>query len=935
MASLATDSDQHSGVFLTDRTTGEQRFFPIDCGSSGRKELDLSRARLEEFPEGVLALTEVEDLTMAYCNVTTVPQAIEKMRNIRSLALKKSGLCEFPSAVAGLPNLTHLDISGNVNLTSFPPGVSPHLKRLNSLFMIGCNVESLPPDFSEMQHLEHLDLRHNPLPADNLASAVTGLAELHTLALHGSKLADFIEQMPASNQSKVHTIDIRGTHPQISSLPSRLVTLQLLDTLYVHGTANYFPLIRDHLVRAAAHGSDLVLPPPEVVDGGQDAVDAYYSSLEETSASRQKRGKVVVNGKSMAGKTSLVNAIEEVLTQQADKPRLTEEDDRTVSVEQHQLQLDDIDINMLDTGGHNAYELTNQVVTSDNSLILTVIDSSQYKATREEFHQHIGKYLHICFDLLFRAFILIVLSKVDICEEDVHAFTGHIKDHVKEFVEERKASRRNATNQEQQNIRVHSEIILTSAKTLVGIKKLVDCMTTILHQPGCLPSVERTLPQSWVNGEDALKLTAGMLTPPIATLEEIGDLFETKRVFGFELVAACAIQRKHVPHFLRYLHQVGSALYFSRHHFLHDFVFPGPWFVVDLLKTLYRHDIKSLTLTEVDQRKACLEQGVTDMEFERMKTDVTENGSVSMDFLYLIFSHFGFSKHHYELLLNLMFKFDLAYPKCKDAATHKRITQLITEHTIPQNHSKCYSQLREEHKLPPVSDGEKELRDQVYSSLKDRRDRNHTLEPGSYDSSHETLLSALDSSGSSLLLPWFLPACPPCDLPKTPPSSTCNQVVATYSFRHSVPLGLFHRLSARSSRHSVYKCHWKSGLCFQYGPVVATFKCIPVRPLPAITLTFTAARSRNNRTRLCHVMWRCIEDMESLLQTTPGAVVSRYISKEALKADPVKDVGSVQSSFCPIIGGPSFDVQTRSTAGSGIDVNVLSALEDGRVQLVP
>ena len=163
-----------------------------------------------------------------------------------------------------------------------------------------------------------MDVRGNPLA---IAVAVSGLTKLNHLALDGSKLTDFVQQAPSNIQRNTRTVDIRGTI--VSSLPSHLTSLQSLDTLYIDefSNTNYYPIVCHHLVEAAAHGQDLAVPPREAVQGGQDAVDAYYGSLEKTAASRQKRAIVVVIGKSMAGKTSLVNALEEVLIQHRRKER--------------------------------------------------------------------------------------------------------------------------------------------------------------------------------------------------------------------------------------------------------------------------------------------------------------------------------------------------------------------------------------------------------------------------------------------------------------------------------------------------------------------------------------------------------------------------------------------------------------------------------------
>ena len=65
----------------------------------------------------------------------------------------------------------------------------------------------------------------------------------------------------------------------------------------------------------------------------------------------------------------------------------------------------------------------------------------------------------------------------------------------------------------------------------------------------------------------------------------------------------------------------------------------------------------------------------------------------------------------------------------------------------------------------------------------------------------------------------------------------------------------------------------------------------------------------------------------------PGAVVSRYLSKEALQQGTVVEVGTQQTKLCPVESGPSFHVQTRK-AGSGIAGNVLSTVKKGRLRFL-
>ena len=73
---------------------------------------------------------------------------------------------------------------------------------------------------------------------------------------------------------------------------------------------------------------------------------------------------------------------------------------------------DKIEWKVLDCCGHKAYMLTNQLMVSDNSLVLIIIDGGQYQFTSHCFCYNIDDFLQACMrktaDL-----IAIVVSKVD------------------------------------------------------------------------------------------------------------------------------------------------------------------------------------------------------------------------------------------------------------------------------------------------------------------------------------------------------------------------------------------------------------------------------------------------------------------------------------------------------------------------------------------
>jgi hypothetical protein len=113
----------------------------------------------------------------------------------------------------------------------------------------------------------------------------------------------------------------------------------------------------------------------------------------------------------------------------------------------------------------------------------------------------VGKYVDTVFDLLFKAVIVLVLAKVDLCPvSNQSAFADHITESVEELVRERDAimfrrglatehiteveesykRRRMAVNNSRQrgcqDISIHISVIMTSALSLGDLKTLTQCV---------------------------------------------------------------------------------------------------------------------------------------------------------------------------------------------------------------------------------------------------------------------------------------------------------------------------------------------------------------------------------------------------------------------------------------------------------------------------
>ena len=50
---------------------------------------------------------------------------------------------------------------------------------------------------------------------------------------------------------------------------------------------------------------------------------------------------------------------------------------------------------VIDCGGHRSYLLTNQLLVSDKSVNVVVVDSSEYKLNEDYFRQHVDHYIQL------------------------------------------------------------------------------------------------------------------------------------------------------------------------------------------------------------------------------------------------------------------------------------------------------------------------------------------------------------------------------------------------------------------------------------------------------------------------------------------------------------------------------------------------------------
>jgi len=106
---------------------------------------------ITEFPESIISLTNLRNLTVTYQEINEIPQGITQLVKLESLDLNNNLLTVMPSFLSELPKLKYLDLNGNANLEG-QAIVNDNLEYCNYVNTkacktqdLGCLVNDIPP----------------------------------------------------------------------------------------------------------------------------------------------------------------------------------------------------------------------------------------------------------------------------------------------------------------------------------------------------------------------------------------------------------------------------------------------------------------------------------------------------------------------------------------------------------------------------------------------------------------------------------------------------------------------------------------------------------------------------------------------------------------------------------------------------------------------
>ncbi|KDP31031.1 hypothetical protein JCGZ_11407 [Jatropha curcas] len=238
-------------VDLSNRTL---RILPEAFGRiQGLRVLNLSNNQLEVIPDSIGELENLEELNLASNLLEALPDSIGLLFNLKILDVSSNKLESLPDSISHCRSLVELDVSFN-RITYLPTNIGYELVNLRKLSIQLNKIRSLPSSIGEMRSLQHLDAHFNEL--QGLPLSFGKLTNLEILNL-SNNFTDLIE-LPHTFGDLTNLKELDLSNNQIHALPDTFGRL-------------------DNLTKLNLDQNPLVIPPPEVVKEGVEAVKIFMA----------------------------------------------------------------------------------------------------------------------------------------------------------------------------------------------------------------------------------------------------------------------------------------------------------------------------------------------------------------------------------------------------------------------------------------------------------------------------------------------------------------------------------------------------------------------------------------------------------------------------------------------------------------------------------
>ncbi|KAF3437522.1 hypothetical protein FNV43_RR20276 [Rhamnella rubrinervis] len=243
-----------TGLERVDLSDRRLRFLPEAFGRiRSLLVLNISSNQLEVIPDSIAGLENLEELNASSNLLESLPDSIGLLQRLKILNVSGNKLNALPESICRCKSLVELDVSFN-SLTYLPTNIGYELVNLEKLSIQLNKIRSLPTSVCEMRSLRYLDAHFNELRG--LPVAIGKLTNLEVMNL-SSNFSDMTE-LPETFGDLINLKELDLSNNQIHALPNTFGRL-------------------DNLTKLNLEQNPLVIPPPEIVTEGVEAVKLFMA----------------------------------------------------------------------------------------------------------------------------------------------------------------------------------------------------------------------------------------------------------------------------------------------------------------------------------------------------------------------------------------------------------------------------------------------------------------------------------------------------------------------------------------------------------------------------------------------------------------------------------------------------------------------------------
>ena len=340
-----------------------------ECAQTRSWVLDLSELGLVELPPEVMKLTFLRQIDLSKNNLSTLPAELASLELLQSIELHENRITSLPAEIFSLKNLRVFDIANN-KLKEIPSDIGK-LTSLLSLALSGNGLNKLPEELGNLRKLEDLYISHNELTG--LPQQLENLQSLKLLFAWGNRFTTF----PPVVETLACLRTLHLGMNEISYIPKSIGKLKNLEKLMLNNnTLKELPIEIAELtsiIELSLYGNLFPQSYLDSLEQGIDSFRVFLSSLEEQTR-RLFEAKLLVTGEGKVGKSWALAALGG-----ADPHDAVGEENTTWGIDRGELKIEhpefdgeQIVLNTWDFGGQEIYRVTHQFFFSPDAIYLLV-----------------------------------------------------------------------------------------------------------------------------------------------------------------------------------------------------------------------------------------------------------------------------------------------------------------------------------------------------------------------------------------------------------------------------------------------------------------------------------------------------------------------------------------------------------------------------------